>query len=125
MKPTNLNQGRDIFLFKSLQNLIENIYSGRKMKENSKSLIDISQQVIYNYVSGNRSLILQKYIENPLLIEGYKFDIRVWALVDHNWKFYLFEEGYLRFSGTQYQLDEESIKDHLMHLTNHSVQKHS
>ena len=54
--------------------------------------------MIYNYITGHKSLILQKYIENPLLIEGMKFDIRVWMLLDQNEKIYIFEEGYLRFS---------------------------
>lgn len=36
------------------------------------------------------SFIIQKYIEKPMLIEGKKFDIRVWALLTHTLEFYVF-----------------------------------
>jgi hypothetical protein len=76
-------------------------------------------------IRGSRSLIVQKYIENPLLLDGHKFDIRMWALVDHQGNFYAFEEGYLRFTSTPYRLDAASLSNNYVHLTNHSLQKHS
>jgi tubulin--tyrosine ligase/tubulin polyglutamylase TTLL9 len=45
-----------------------------------------------------RIVIFQKYIANPLLYDGRKFDFRVWVLVDHQLNYYLFKEGYLRLS---------------------------
>lgn len=42
--------------------------------------------------------IVQKYIESPLLINGRKFDIRVWVLVTHNLECFFFKEGYIRTS---------------------------
>ena len=51
-----------------------------------------------------RNFIIQKYVENPLIIDNRKFDIRVWVLVDHQKNYYLFKEGYLRFTSYKYQL---------------------
>jgi hypothetical protein len=37
------------------------------------------------------TFILQKYIEQPALIKGRKFDIRVWVLLDQNKDVFFFE----------------------------------
>jgi hypothetical protein len=58
-------------------------------------------------------------------VEGHKFDIRMWALLDHLGQFYIFEEGYLRFTSTPYRLDAASLANNYVHLTNHALQKHS
>ncbi len=41
---------------------------------------------------------MQKYIERPMLLNGRKFDIRVWAMVTHQREIFFFKEGYLRLS---------------------------
>lgn len=44
------------------------------------------------------SFVVQKYLERPMLINGRKFDIRVWVLISQEAKLYFFREGYLRTS---------------------------
>ena len=70
-------------------------------------------------------VIIQKYIENPLLFKGRKFDIRMYGLI--TWvqgalKLYFYEDGYLRTSSYQYDL---RFIDKEIHLTNEAVQMNS
>ena len=67
-------------------------------------------------------LLLQKYIEKPLLYNKRKFDMRTWVLLSHDMKIYLFKEGHLKASSTEYDINS---KDAFVHLTNYSVQKYS
>jgi hypothetical protein len=58
-----------------------------------------------------------------MLIEGKKFDIRVWVLLTHTLEFYVFQEAYLRFSSQPYST-KNSHTNPFVHLTNNSVQKY-
>lgn len=97
----------------------------------SKQLIEHNCEVD-SYRSGTkkqeniRTLIVQSYIQNPLLINKRKFDIRVYGmLVCHygNLRAYFYEDGYLRTSSKEYINDNFSNK--YIHLTNDAIQKNS
>ena len=65
----------------------------------SKELDHIKGLIQNVNVNGTRrSYIIQKYIEKPLLYKNRKFDIRLWVLVAHDGRCFLFREGYLRLS---------------------------
>ena len=36
------------------------------------------------------SFVIQKYIEKPMLFKGFKFDIRVWACLNHDLELFVF-----------------------------------
>ena len=66
--------------------------------------------------------IIQKYIENPLLFDNRKFDIRCFTLitsVNGYIKAYYYQEGYLRTSSKDYTIDSLAKS---VHLTNEAVQ---
>jgi hypothetical protein len=66
--------------------------------------------------------VIQKYIERPMLVNGRKYDIRVWVLLTHEMDLYFFREGYIRTSCEEFNLDKDDL---YVHLTNNAVQKHS
>jgi tubulin polyglutamylase TTLL2 len=72
-KPSDMSRGRKIFLFQDISDL--------------------------NY---DNQYVVQRYVHNPLLIAGYKFDLRIYVLVTsfHPLKVYLYREGLARF-GTE------------------------
>ncbi|XP_032510699.2 tubulin glycylase 3A-like [Danaus plexippus] len=70
----------------------------------------------------NSKFVIQKYIEEPLLIYETKFDIRQYYLVTSTYPLviWMYTDCYLKFSSQRYNLKNyhESI-----HLTNNAVQK--
>ena len=72
------------------------------------------------------SLVISRYIENPLLINELKFDLRLYVLVTsfEPLKIYIYNEGLVRFASEPYQMS--NIKNNAYaHLTNYSINKKS
>ena len=57
-----------------------------------------------------------------MLIDNRKYDMRLWVMVTHEHKCYLFREGYIRMSSYEYTLEEQT--NLAIHLTNNAIQKH-
>jgi hypothetical protein len=70
---------------------------------------------------------VQKYIANPLLIEGYKFDMRIYVLVTsfHPLEAFVYREGFARFSTEKYSLEPMDMKNNFVHLTNFAINKNN
>ena len=66
-------------------------------------------------------IIIQKYIEDPLLYRERKCDMRIWVLLTHQMKVYLFKEGHLKTCSVEY---DAGSKDAYRHITNYSFQKY-
>ncbi|XP_033737297.1 tubulin polyglutamylase TTLL7-like isoform X4 [Pecten maximus] len=72
--------------------------------------------------------IVQEYIDKPLLMDGYKFDLRLYVLVTScdPLRVFLFDDGLVRLSTEKYLAPTEANINHsFMHLTNYSVNKHN
>ena len=99
MKPTSRSQGKGIFLFNKLN--------------------QVSQWENYSA----EPYIVQRYINDPLLIGGKKFDIRLYALVTSYspLTIYFYRGGFARFTHRRY--DQTKIQNSQIHLTNVAIQK--
>jgi hypothetical protein len=69
--------------------------------------------------------VVQNYIHNPFLIDGFKFDLRLYVAVTSYdpLRIYLYPEGLVRFSTEKYDLS--NLDSRLAHLTNFSLNKFS
>ena len=86
--------------------------NGKEEENNSKS----EKGRIY-YCS---RIIIQKYIEKPLLYRGRKSDIRIWVLLTQNMKVYVFKEGHLKTCSVEFNINSNNA---FTHITNYSFQK--
>ena len=95
MKPANSSQGRGIQIIDSLDN------------------VDIDE-----------TSIIQRYIMNPLLINGHKFDLRIYVVVTsyEPLRVYVYKEGLARFASETYS-NKFNKKNKYQHLTNYSINK--
>jgi tubulin polyglutamylase TTLL6/13 len=99
IKPDAGCQGRGIFLTRTIEN-----------------------------VPFNENVVAQVYIKKPLLLDGYKFDLRLYCLITSvkPLRMYLFHDGLVRMCTEEYV---KPTKDNLgvscMHLTNYAVNKHN
>ena len=96
LKPVGLSRGRGIELIKTLE------------------------EVVFS-----EPVVLQKYLANPLLVDGYKFDMRIYVLVTsiNPLQAYVYKEGFARMSTEKYSLRQEDLDNKLIHLTNFSLQR--
>jgi tubulin polyglutamylase TTLL6/13 len=70
--------------------------------------------------------VAQTYIDNPLLIDTLKFDLRLYVLLFgiQPLRIYLFDDGLARFATTPYQSALRGDKKNLfIHLTNYAINK--
>ena len=106
VKPASKSRGRGIQVVQRLGQVLALVTDSR----GSKALC-------------NERWVVQKYVENPLLIDGRKFDVRQWVLVS-DWNpltVWLYEQCYLRFALETYGTDD--LANRRAHLCNNCVQR--
>lgn len=125
-KPSCFNRGRGIRVVKGLDALRALCYGVES--EDPDTAVAPSKGIV------------QRYIENPLLIPGpstsasppraaerygHKFDVRVYLLIARTSPSYLafYHPGYCRLTLQPYSTDDQLLDDSTIHLTNAAVQK--
>ena len=98
MKPAGSSRGRGIFVFNDI-----------------------------GAVSYTECVIVQRYIERPLLLDGYKFDLRLYVCVTsmNPLECFLYREGFTRLSSEPYSTDPRDMANRFIHLTNSSINRHN
>ena len=82
----------------------------------------------FETVPQGENVVAQLYIKKPLLLDGYKFDLRLYCLVTsvRPLRMYLFQDGLVRMCTEEYVPPTKQNLDNVcMHLTNYAVNKHN
>lgn len=121
VKPGGLSRGRKIKLFDNYVDICKYAELPYALAPSGLQLFDSTLPQVQFQTATRKTWVCQKYIENPLLLMGRKFDIRVWVVVT-SWnplKVYYYKGCYARFGAVDYDAQR---KDNLFaHLTNNSV----
>ncbi|CAG5135478.1 unnamed protein product [Candidula unifasciata] len=107
VKPVSLSRGRGVFVI-----------------DNPKKINSIHVEGPGDYRHETRHKnIVSKYIPNPLIINGYKCDLRIYVTVTSfdPVVIYMYSEGLTRFATVKYDLTLNDLNDRCMHLTNYSI----
>ena len=126
-------------IFKGVDKTIKPELKNDEMKHNNKEFINNNKDTLVFPIDdqcdseGRRrkkassiyisnEIIIQKYLDKPLLYRKRKFDIRCFALVDWNLNVFFCREGHLKASSLVYDINNINK---FIHITNHSFQKKS
>jgi tubulin polyglutamylase TTLL1 len=110
MKPTSRSQGKGIFIINKLAQI-------KKWSSQSR----------WAQMPLKEAYVISRYIENPLLIGGKKFDLRIYVLVTsyRPLRAYQYVHGFARFCNARYTNDGSDLDNPFIHLTNVAIQKHN
>jgi hypothetical protein len=124
VKPNEGSQGEGIYLIRTpdeyLRHLRQATMNSTANRANNSSSSSSSK--------ANKLCIVQEYIDRPYLIDGLKFDLRIYVLIVSlsPLQVYICDEGLARFATVDYQPpDEHNQAQVFMHLTNYSLNKKS
>ena len=118
IKPINLNRGRYI----TVENNVKDIIQKLEIIQERKKINVLEKKKGYEIKC--EYILIQKYLEKPLLYQERKFDIRLWVLfiAEQSDDIYIFRQGHLKASSNKYDVNS---RDLYVHLTNYSVQKYN
>ncbi|GAB1289361.1 Protein polyglycylase TTLL10 [Apodemus speciosus] len=114
-KPTASNQGKGIFLIRSQE-------EAAALQAKTQSIED---DPIYRKMPfrAPQARVVQRYVQNPLLLDGKKFDVRSYMLIACAMPYMVFfGHGYARLTISLYNPNSSDLSGH---LTNQFMQKKS
>ena len=123
MKPVGRSQGKGIFIFTKISQI-------SKWKSESRWRLQDDDRRDKPEKPDAETYVVQKYVNNPYLIGGKKFDLRLYVLVTSYMPLtvWMYRSGFCRFSTKRYSKVVNSkgdIDNQPMHLTNVAIQKKS
>ena len=124
VKPPDLFQGMGIKVFKDFKEIkehCESLFHGiEKVTAEQEEYCKKHNIELNPKIHKSEYILIQKYLDSPLLYYGRKFDIRCYVLVDYCFNVFICREGHLKACSQKYDLNNLDI---FTHITNYSLQK--
>ena len=124
VKPPDLFQGMGIKVFKDFNEIKEhcnNLFTGiEKVTAEQEEYCKKHNIPVKPKIHKSEYILIQKYLDKPLLYYGRKFDIRCYVLVDYSYNVFICREGHLKACSHKYDLNNLDV---FTHITNYSLQK--
>lgn len=131
MKPVGKSQGKGIFLFNKLSQVANWRQAPRFLQKDDEGARGSRAAAAADKEEEEKKeaepYVVQRYLSDPLLIGGKKFDLRLYVLVTCYAPLvaYMYRSGFARFSHTRFSMDASDLSNVMVHLTNVAVQKQS
>jgi len=128
--PKDFNFMQETYILPDDKEIIEKKFKDYKISKNNLWLIKPGVgslgngiKILTNFSDLYDRGVITKYIHNPLLLNGKKFDLRLYVLITSflPLKIYLNKEGLVRITTKYYTLDENNYNNSFIHLTNTGV----
>ncbi|EFC44819.1 tubulin tyrosine ligase [Naegleria gruberi] len=128
VKPGRSGEGRGIQIYQSYQQVIVGEFPQIPTCEIESGIISEKSLKL-----GKHKMVVSKYIDNPLLIENKKFDMRMYVLLigggsqerfgsnTEEFHTYFYRDAIVRFASEDYTTDLDTLKNPFIHITNNSV----
>ncbi len=130
--PKDFNFMQETYILPDDKEIIEKKFKDYKISKNNLWLIKPADGMIGNGIKILTNFsdlydrgVVTKYIHNPLLLNGKKFDLRLYVLITSflPLKIYLNKEGLVRITTKYFTLDKNNYNNSFIHLTNTGVNK--
>ena len=130
--PEDYNYMCETYSYPEFKSIIARKFSNYKQEKGNLWLIKPKSSSegrgihIFNSLEEEKgSFLITKYIENPHLIYGKKYDFRIYVLITsvNPLSIYIYKQGLVRIASEKYSLNMKTLNSQYIHLTNTVVNK--
>ncbi|KAF0981730.1 hypothetical protein FDP41_012387 [Naegleria fowleri] len=119
IKPIGSGEGRGIRIHANAQVLLSEEFP--TIHPSEIAACSISEETLNSIKK--KKIVVSQYIPNPLLLEGKKFDLRLYVLAigGEPERVYLYRDGIVRLASEPYSNSENTLNNPFIHITNNTV----
>ncbi|KAG2387595.1 hypothetical protein C9374_001189 [Naegleria lovaniensis] len=119
IKPIGSGEGRGIRIYANSHDLLSQEFPSIPSSE--IETCHITEETLNSIKK--KKIVVSQYISNPMLIEGKKFDLRLFVLAvgGETERLYLYRDGIVRLASEPYSNSDDTLNNPYIHITNNTV----